>query len=176
MLTQCVIYPEYSIEKAVAPFSPLGRIQAKDIITPRIPDSTKTIHKLKRSRIKMHIKDEAGRKMAEDTEGWTQADSSLSALMQKLSRTGDAKKGPGAGTQVSLSTPARSDVAPSYLQPYLSILRTRTPADTWSHCRNKLMGTRLLPLPSQTFDRRKRRELLWSEWKQRRIQVYSLKI
>ena len=69
MLAQCVIYPEYSIEKAVASIFFIGRIQAKDIITPRIPDSTKTIHKLKRSRIKRLIKHEPGRKLDEDTEG-----------------------------------------------------------------------------------------------------------
>lgn len=36
MLIQCVIWPEYSIEKAVTPIFYIGRIQAKDIITPRI--------------------------------------------------------------------------------------------------------------------------------------------
>lgn len=87
----------------------------------------------------MHTKDWPRRELDEDTEGWAPADSSLNAQMQELSRTGNTKekKGPRTRAQVSLSTPAWSDIVLSHLHPpqVIHSQNKGTLVDPWSHWR-----------------------------------------
>lgn len=101
----------------------------------------------------MHTKDEPRRKLDEDTEGRAPVDSSLSAQMQKPSRTGDTKekKGPRTRAQVSLSTPAWSNLYP----PHHTSSEQGYPCGPLKSlkgwCRDELMGTGMVLVPSQSM-------------------------